>query len=97
MYWVDDSNSKYYNQIVDITKENKDWNSAEHLIEYPTQYEYFVEIKINPENIPGKGSAVFLHCSKGNKTKGCIAVKKDIMEKIIKNIDEYTKIIIAKI
>ena len=94
MYWVDDINSKYYNQLVDITKVQKDWNSAEHLIDYPVQYEYLAEIKTNPENIPGSGSAVFLHCSKGNSTKGCIAVKKEIMEKIIRYIDKDTKIII---
>ena len=39
MYWVDDSNSIYYNKLVDVTKVEKDWNSAEHLIDYPVQYE----------------------------------------------------------
>ena len=48
MYWVDDSNSIYYNKLVDVTKVEKDWNSAEHLIDYPIQYEYLVEIKSNP-------------------------------------------------
>lgn len=54
LYWVDDIKSKYYNQLVDITKVNKDWNSAEHLIDYPKQYEYAIEIKTNSKNIPGK-------------------------------------------
>lgn len=54
LYWVDDIYSKYYNQLVDITKTNKDWNSAEHLVEYPNQYEYAIEIKTNTNNIPGK-------------------------------------------
>ena len=54
LYWVDDIKSKYYNQLVDIAKVNKDWNSAEHLIEYPKQYEYAIEIKANPKDIPGK-------------------------------------------
>ena len=47
MYWIDDSKSKYYNKLVDITKTKKDWNSAEHLIDYPIEYEYLVEIKTN--------------------------------------------------
>ena len=47
LYWVDDIRSNYYNQLVDITKVKKDWNSAEHLIEYPIQYEYLIEIKTN--------------------------------------------------
>lgn len=54
LYWIDDIYSKYYNQLIDITKVNKDWQTAEHLIEYPKEYEYGVEIKSNPRNIPGK-------------------------------------------
>ena len=54
LYWVDDIKSKFYNQLVDITKVNKDWYTAEHLIEYPKQYEYAIEIKANSKNIPGK-------------------------------------------
>lgn len=54
LYWIDDIKSKYYNQLVDITKVHKDWNSAEHLIEYPQQYEYAIEIKTNSKNVPSK-------------------------------------------
>ena len=54
LYWVDDVNSIYYNQLVNILDVKKDWESAEHLIEYPKQYEYAIEIKSNPQNIPGK-------------------------------------------
>ena len=54
LYWVDDIYSKYYNQLIDITKVRKDWRSAEHLIEYLNEYEYAIEIKTNPENIKGK-------------------------------------------
>ncbi len=92
MYWVDDCNSKYYNELVDITKVKKDWNSAEHLIDYPIQYEYLIEIKSNPFNIPNKGSAIFLHCSYNTATQGCIAIDRKEMEKIVNNIDESTKI-----
>lgn len=96
MYWVDDLESKYYNQLVDISKVKRDWNSAEHLIDYPIQYEYLVEIKSNPNNIKGKGSAIFLHCTNNKPTAGCVAVSRDIMKQIIKNIDEQTKIEIYK-
>lgn len=92
MYWVDDSNSIYYNKLIDITKVKKDWNSAEHLIDYPVQYEYLVEIKSNPLNIPSKGSAIFLHCSNNNVTHGCVAINRNDMKKLINNIDEETKI-----
>ena len=92
MYWVDDSKSKYYNQLVNTTNIEKDWRTAEHLIEYPIQYEYLIEIKANPHNIRNKGSAIFLHCANNKATQGCVAVHKEIMEKIIDNIDEETKI-----
>ena len=88
LYWVDDVNSIYYNQLVDSRKVIKDWKSAEHLIEYPEQYEYAIEIKSNIENIPGKGSAVFLHCSNYKPTAGCVAIdRKNMIElfKILKN------------
>lgn len=92
MYWVDDSKSKYYNKLVDISKTQKDWESSEHLIDYPVQYEYLIEIKTNPQNIPEKGSAIFLHCENNNATQGCISINKDIMKQIIENIDQHTKI-----
>lgn len=92
MYWVDDTKSKYYNQLVNISEVEKDWNSAEHLIDYPIQYEYLIEIKTNPNNIPGKGSAIFLHCTNNEPTAGCVAIDKKAMKKLIENIDEQTKI-----
>lgn len=97
MCWVDDVKSKYYNYLVDITKVEKDWNSAERLVDYPVEYEYLVEIKTNPYNIPGKGSAIFLHCENGRPTAGCIAVNRDVMKLIIENIDGTTKIVIMDI
>ena len=92
MYWVDDPKSKYYNKLVNISKVEKDWNSAEHLIDYTIQYEYLIEIKTNPNNIQGKGSAIFLHCTNNKATAGCVAVDKETMKKIIENIDKDTKI-----
>lgn len=92
MYWIDDYKSKHYNQLVEISKVEKDWNSAEHLIDYPIQYEYLIEIRTNPNNISRMGSAIFLHCSNNKSTEGCVAVSRDIMEKIVENIDKNTKI-----
>lgn len=82
LYWVDDVKSKYYNQLVDIREVEKDWKTAEHLIEYPEQYEYAIEIKTNKNNIPRKGSAIFLHCSVGKPTSGCVAIEREKMQQI---------------
>lgn len=87
LYWIDDINSKFYNQLIDITKVKKDWNSSEHLIEYPKQYEYAIEIKTNPKNIPGKGSAIFLHCSAERPTAGCIAIDAKFMKFLLDRIE----------
>lgn len=73
LYWVDDKHSKYYNQLVDITQVRKDWNTAEHLIEYPKQYEYAIEIKTNSKNIPGnrKCDIFTLQCKQTNSRLYC--------------------------
>lgn len=92
LYWVDDVNSRYYNQLVDVKKVNADWKSAEHLIDYKVQYEFALEIKTNPKNIAGKGSAIFIHCSNGNQTAGCIALERDKTIELLSKIDKNTKI-----
>ena len=94
LYWVDDVSSKYYNQLVDEKNVSKDWKSAEHLIRYLTQYEYAIEIKANEKNIKGKGSAIFLHCSNGNATSGCVAIPKESMQYILKKCTKIDLIII---
>lgn len=92
LYWVDDVKSKYYNQLIDISKTQKDWKSAENLIEYQKQYEYAIEIKTNPNNIKGKGSAIFLHCSIEKPTAGCIAINKEKMKKILDTLQQKATI-----
>ena len=48
------------------------------------------------KGILGKGSAIFMHCTNGKSTSGCIAVEKKMMIQILKNIDKNTKIKIQK-
>lgn len=81
-YWVDDADSEYYNQWVETT--DIEWNSAEHLIDYTESYRYGVVINYNTDPvIPNAGSAIFLHCSSGNYTAGCVAVSEENMKNII--------------
>ena len=66
-YWVDDSESIYYNQRVE-GMENKDWNSAEHMIDYYPAYKYGFVIEFNTTNIiPEKGSAIFFIVAKNQQ------------------------------
>ena len=50
-YWVDDVNSAYYNKFVCTKDKNivKDWNSAEHIIDYPEAYKYVLAFDYNKE------------------------------------------------
>ena len=117
LYWVDDENSKYYNKLISLNKEintfnypyiintnKKEFLSAEHLIDYPKQYEYavYIEYNVNGEKYEdgkGKSSAIFLHCL-GDKgyTGGGVAVPKEEMLFILKFLDKnkHPKIIIKE-
>ena len=102
-YWISDSCSKYYNELVDINKLNRNeinninLNNSEHLIDYKKEYEYAIEIKYNEEKIPGKGSAIFLHCTNKKYTSGCIAISRRKMLKLLKNLEENVIISIYKL
>ena len=117
LYWVDDENSKYYNKLVSLNEEidnfnypyiiklnKKEFSSAEHLIDYPKQYEYavYIEYNVNGEKYEdgkGKSSAIFLHCL-GDKgyTGGCVAIPKEEMLFILNflNKNKNPKIIIKR-
>ena len=82
-YYVDDVNSKYYNKLVNINDVALDWKSAEHLCEYTEEYKYAMIVNYNEECIPGKGSAIFLHCSSKEYTGGCISIKDENMVKLM--------------
>lgn len=95
-YWVDDSSSKYYNQFVSTEGITKDWASAEQIVKYGESYHYVLATSYNLERIPGKGSAVFLHCTSNDMraTAGCIAVPEKYMREIIKRVRSCCVLII---
>lgn len=91
MGWCNDSRSKNYNKIIKLP------NLYRHEILYRKDNIYDIICVINYNTNPiikGKGSAIFLHVSKRNyqKTKGCIAVKKNQLKKILTLINKNTKI-----
>lgn len=96
-YWVDDSSSSYYNQLVNSQVVPISWNSAEHLIKIVPQYHYGLVLDYNSDCVPGKGSAIFLHGYHTTKTwtEGCIAIPEEQMKVLIQNVDENTRIILA--
>ncbi len=91
MGWCDDIESKKYNKEIKFPFKY----SAETLYRKDKIYDIFINIKYNYSPvIKGRGSAIFLHLSSKNykPTKGCIAVKKKDILKIIPLIKKNTKI-----
>ncbi len=93
-YWVDDSNSAYYNQFVSTNDVMCDWSSAEHIQAVGSPYNYVLALDYNTSCTPGVGSAIFLHCSSGRPTSGCIAIPQDKMNKVMQNVSPDCVIVI---
>ena len=84
-YWVDDPDSDFYNKYV-VGTENKDWNSAERMIEY-NGYRYGFVVDYNVECIKGAGSAIFFHIG-SNPTAGCVATSEEVILKYLSLLDK---------
>jgi L,D-peptidoglycan transpeptidase YkuD (ErfK/YbiS/YcfS/YnhG family) len=93
MGWCDDPKSKKYNQLVKIPNKFR----YEKLNRKDNIYDLILVLNYNIKPIiKNKGSAIFIHIAKRNykKTKGCIALKKNHLLKLITKIKKNTKIII---
>lgn len=96
-FWVDDSESRYYNQMVSTKNVVPDWNSAEPLAEVKPHYNYALALNYNTqERISGKGSAIFLHALHPWKTwtEGCISIPEENVKLLVQQISERAKIVI---
>lgn len=84
-YWCGDSGSKYYNRLI---RRDETGHSCrgEHLIKYGGAYHYSLFIEYNKEGRAGKGSAIFLHCSRGRATAGCVAIPEKKMKRLLKRL-----------
>ena len=94
MGWCDDSKSKQYNQEIYFPFKY----GAEKLYRKDKIYDIFINIKYNHSPIvKKKGSAIFLHLTNKNykPTKGCIAIQKKDLLKILPSISKNTKISIS--
>jgi len=90
---VDDSRSRYYNQVIDSRKVRKDYKSFEHM-KFPSGlYSYGVFVEHNPSRIAGAGSCIFLHIKKpsGKPTVGCTAMGKSEIITVLKWLDPKKK------
>lgn len=86
---VDDSNSSYYNQVVDARKVKKDWVGAEKMVLKDGTYDWGIFVSHNPKGSAQKGSCIFIHLKKanGDSTSGCVAMSKTEMENLLRWLD----------
>ena len=89
--WCNDTRSKSYNKLIKFPFKYR----AEKLYKKNNTYDIILVLDYNMNPIrKNRGSAIFIHISKKNykDTLGCVALKKRHLKKIIKLIDERTKI-----
>lgn len=82
MAWDDDTHSSTYNQLI----HTGDQNHPESLWRADSLYNIviFVQYNTNPA-IPGRGSAIFIHCARPNwqGTAGCVALAEEDLLSIL--------------
>lgn len=83
---VDDSNSKWYNKIIDSSKVDKDYSSFEYMRLKNNLYKYGIVVNHNPNQIKDRGSCIFIHIWSGDKqgTAGCTAMSEENMIEVLK-------------
>ena len=93
---VDDSNSPFYNQIIEANGNEK---SFEHMKRDDDQYHYGIVIAHNPYAVQKRGSCIFMHIqrSTNHPTVGCTSMKKKDLIKIIKWLDKYKNPILIQV
>jgi len=89
--WCDDPNSNFYNKEIKLPTKF----SHEKLYRKDNLYDLIVVLDYNMHPIiKNKGSAIFIHIANKfyKKTKGCIALKKGDLIKMLSQIKRTTKI-----
>lgn len=86
---VDDSASRFYNQVVDSREVVRDWKGAESMLPKGGSYKRGVYVSNNPQNRPGLGSCIFMHLwvKPMEPTSGCTAMSDEMMLKLFRWLD----------
>ena len=94
MGWCDDPVSSHYNKLIKLPFAYK----HEKLFKKENIYDIVIILNYNMNPVKkNKGSAIFIHVAKNNfkKTRGCVAIKKQSLIKLIKEINLKTKVKIS--
>ena len=95
MGWCDDSKSEQYNKLIKLPFNY----SHEKLYKKENIYDIILVLNYNMNPYKKKkGSAIFIHVASKSyeKTKGCVAIKKIELLKIIKELKKDTKVKIER-
>ena len=97
-YWSGDGRPGMgYNRMVDIRDlPDLDRGASEHLADFGTEYRYCLNISFNAECTPGRGSAIFLHCTGAGKTytAGCVAIPEAQMRQVMELVSPDCLVVI---
>lgn len=99
-YWSGDPRDGFhYNELVslrDLPDLDLESGDSEHIIDYPYNYQYCLNISYNEECVPGLGSAIFLHCMGPARpfTGGCVAIQEAQMRYVMQHVNEDTLVLI---
>jgi len=91
MGWCDDPKSSHYNKLIKLPFSHK----HEKLFRKENIYDIILVLNFNMRPIKkNKGSAIFLHVAKNNykKTEGCVAIKKQSLIRLLREINPNTKV-----
>ena len=95
MGWCDDPKSIYYNKLVKLPFVH----NYEQLYKRENIYDIILVLNYNMNPVKkNKGRAIFIHVSKINykKTEGCVAIKKLNLIKLLREINQNTKVKISR-
>jgi L,D-peptidoglycan transpeptidase YkuD (ErfK/YbiS/YcfS/YnhG family) len=81
-WWGGDSSSPSYNRHV--RSATSPGPGSENLYDTGAAYDYAAVIGYNLDQVPGAGSAFFLHVSNGRPTLGCVAVSRTTMVQLLR-------------
>jgi L,D-peptidoglycan transpeptidase YkuD (ErfK/YbiS/YcfS/YnhG family) len=86
-WWNEDPRSTSYNRFVHVACGSTPpfAGDSEALWLHVPQYDYFAAVAYNnTSTVPGRGSGIFLHVSKGHPTTGCISIAKVNLVRVLR-------------
>lgn len=86
---IEDSDSPFYNQLVDAEQVQQDWTARENMMREDEQYKWGIFVKQNLPPVPEGGSCIFFHLWRkpGSGTLGCTAMAEDKLLSLMQWLD----------